>query len=376
MYFKMYFTYIKTFFRSKEALIWLLAFPLALSTLFSVAFGKLDESYVLEPFGVAVVNGNYDKEFTAALESVSSGDSRIFNKIDADSEEEALKLLEAGEISGYIYSNGGEPAAKVLDEGLNQTILKEFLDSYVQTKAGITRIISADPTNITKIAELLQSKEFTKSIPVSSNEQTEMNTYYYALLAMTCLYGGSLGQSIVNAMQGNLSPLGARKSIAPVSRSKMFLAELAAAVSAHFINLLISLFYMTRVLGLNFGNKTPAIILTCFVGVVVGIAFGAFISSLTKFKEVVKNSIIMSVTMICSFFAGLMISNISYAMKRDFPILHMINPAARIADSFYCLYYYDDYDKYFLNIGILCVMAVFMLVCTMLAVRRQRYESI
>lgn len=374
--FKIYFTQIKAMFRSRDAIIWMLAFPIILSTLFYVAFGTLDDSYKLSPITVAVVEGDYEKEFTTALDSVSSGNDRLFNIIKIETEDAALKLLKGGECKGYIYPNKTAPAAKVISEGLDQTILKEFLDSYTLTKNSITRIIENDPSNMLKIASLIKNEDFTRSIPVSENEQTEIITYYYALLAMTCMYGGNYGLSIIESLQANLSPLGARRCVAPINHMKIFFAELAAAVTVHCFNLSAALFYMTKVLGLNFGDKMPAVVLTCYLGAVVGIMFGAFISALTKFKSVVKSAIITTGTMICCFFAGLMISGIDYLIARDYPVLSWINPAARISNALYCLYYYDNYNKYFLNIIILSVMAIVLFISSIIAVRRQRYESI
>ena len=80
--------------------------------------------------------------------------------------------------------------------------------------------------------------------------------------------------------------------------------------------------------------------------------------------------------MICSFLAGLMLEGISYQIQTHCPILALINPASRIADAFYCLYYYDNYGRFFQNIGILAVMAAVLLVIILIFERRQQYESI
>jgi ABC-2 type transport system permease protein len=71
-----------------------------------------------------------------------------------------------------------------------------------------------------------------------------------------------------------------------------------------------------------------------------------------------------------------MLSGINYAVMQKTPAAAWLNPAARISDAFYCLYYYDTYDRYLLNIGIILTMAFMMFAVTSVFIRRQRYESI
>jgi ABC-2 type transport system permease protein len=80
--------------------------------------------------------------------------------------------------------------------------------------------------------------------------------------------------------------------------------------------------------------------------------------------------------MVCCFLSGMMVGGINYVIAEKAPIVSWLNPAARITDAFYCLYYYDTYDKFFLNIGIILAMTVAMFAVTSIFLRRQRYESI
>ncbi|MNW16289.1 hypothetical protein D3C71_2150910 [compost metagenome] len=53
-----------------------------------------------------------------------------------------------------------------------------------------------------------------------------------------------------------------------------------------------------------------------------------------------------------------------------------INPANVISDAFYSLYYYDTYERYILNIGLLMAFSLTFYIITFLIVRRQKYASI
>ena len=74
--------------------------------------------------------------------------------------------------------------------------------------------------------------------------------------------------------------------------------------------------------------------------------------------------------------AGLMVSGINYVIEQALPLLAWLNPAARIADAFYCLYYYDTYTRFVLDICVLIGMTVVMFGISIFALRRRTYESI
>ena len=156
----------------------------------------------------------------------------------------------------------------------------------------------------------------------------------------------------------------------------MILYDLLGAITVHFCCLLFTVAYIIFVLGTDFGSKLWLVLLTCLAGSLLGVAFGAIVSVASKPKEQAKVAILISVTMVCCFLSGLMVSGINYTVAQKAPAVAWLNPAARITDAFYCLYYYDTYERYLLNIGIILAMAFVMFAVTSIFVRRQRYESI
>lgn len=67
----------------------------------------------------------------------------------------------------------------------------------------------------------------------------------------------------------------------------------------HFIVELISLLYITA-LGVDFGNKYPAIIATLFFGCMIGLAIGIIIGALPKVNKECKIGISVAVGMFLS----------------------------------------------------------------------------
>lgn len=359
--------------RSKDTLIWTWIFPILLATLFFVALSAVDDAGRLHEIPLGVIDDeNYrgDPAFSSMLDSVSGEDgNRLFALTLLSNAAEADALLEKGEIDGYIFVKS-EPALVVAADGLNQTIIKSVLERYAQTKNAVGELWKTYP------AAPVENINYTGRISLSGNPPSDIVGYYYALLAMICLYGGFQGLTSVTLSQANLSPLGARRTMSPAGHFKMVFYDLLGGITVHFCCLLVSMAYIVFVLGTDFGSKLWFVLLTCLAGSVLGVAFGAVVSVTSKLKEQAKVAILISVTMMCCFLSGLMMGGINYTVMQKMPAAAWLNPAARITDAFYCLYYYDNYERYLVNIGIILTMAAVMFAVTAIFVRRQRYESI
>jgi len=379
MFWNIYFKRVLYSMRSKDTLIWTWIFPIMLATLFSVTLSAVDTAGRLHEISIGVIDNEAYREdvsFQSALESISGeNDNRLFDIKLLQNINEADILLEQKEIDGYIFIDNA-PMLVVGGDGLNQTIARSFLDQYLQTKNAVGVVISNKPEAMGDLPVLLNPVNYTEEISLSGNPVTAKVNFFYALLAMICLYGGFQGLTTVSLMQANLSSLGARRTMSPAGRFKLVAYDLLGGITVHFSCLLFTLIYIIFILRADFGSKLGLVLLTCLVGSIFGVAFGAMVSVTSKLKEQAKVAILICVTMVCCFLAGLMVSGINYTVAQKAPAAAWLNPAARITDAFYCLYYYDNYDKYFLNIGIILIMTAVMFTVTAVFVRRQRYESI
>ena len=367
MFANIYVGRLKCGLRDKDTVFWTWIFPILLATLFYFSFARLDTAITFSPVSAAVVTDSAYQEaetFRQVLEEVSrEGESQMLSLTCVNTVEEADQLLDSGKIDGYILVEAA-PKLVVKNDGLNQTILKSFLDQYQQTVSSMGHILEQN------------RGPYTEEISLTQAQPSSTVNYYYVLLAMVCLYGAFQGLVSITYLQANLSSLGARRCLAPVRKLKVVAYDLLGGFTIHSICLTIVLAYMALVLGVNFGPKTGFVLLTCIVGSLVGVSLGTLVTAATRWKESVKSAILISVTMVCCFLAGLMVTGINYAVEKSAPIVSLLNPAARIADAFYCLYYYDTYQKYFLNIGILLVMSAAMMGLAALFLRRQKYESL
>ncbi len=366
---------LKCIIRDKQMVFWSLLFPIILAVLFNLAFSNLSKSENFKEIRIAVAENDElrgNPQFTEALNSVPD----LFDVI-YTSKADAEKLLEEDDIRGYIYFDQG-PKLVVKRSGINQSILKAFLDDYVQTGSTIERIMEKNPAALQGglIDSVSERNSYLREISHGKAEPDTAVNYFYALIAMACLYGSFSGLKEVTALQGNLSFQGARVNVTPVNKARMIAASIGAAVTYQLFVITSHILFLVFVIKVDFGNQMFYIALACLVSSVTGVTYGTFISSVNRKSEGVKIGILIGTSMIMSFLSGMMFDKMKYIINSKLPILGYLNPANLITDAFYSLYYYDTHTRFFTNIGLLCGYIAFFGAVTYLSLRRQKYASI
>lgn len=369
---------VKCLLRQKSLVFWTMIFPIALATFFYISLSNIRTLDEFSPIGVALIDNealSAQPAFRATLEQLAEGENPLFD-LTASDESTALEMLKAYEISGFIKA-GVTPEMVVLGSGLNQSILKNFLDQYSQNAAAITEIVSVNPEALPALLESLsmtQNHVIEKGI--SDKPMNPMVIYFYALIAMACLYGSMYGLEEVNRVQANLSAKAARINIAPVHKLKVFTAGVLAALLMHFTGLLILLAYMHFVLGVAFGEHLIQLLVVIFVGSIMGISMGTFISAIVKKSEGVKIAVVLVVSMLGSFLAGMNIAEVKYYIAENLPIVGYLNPATLLSDALYALYYYDFSIRFFINIAGMSLYSLLFCTLTYFIIRGRKYASL
>ena len=167
--------------RNKGTLIWTWIFPLMMSTLFYFAFSGLQDAELLKtiPAGI-VVSEEYDNDtaFQTTLQAVSDPEEGFLELHPYSTREEAAKALAGGEIDGFISLEDGSPKLSVSKNDLNQTILKGFLDQYVQTKHAVVSLLEKGNSDVSEIVSLFQTETWTKELSLSKNVPSETVTSF------------------------------------------------------------------------------------------------------------------------------------------------------------------------------------------------------
>ena len=199
---------------------------------------------------------------------------------------------------------------------------------------------------------------------------------FYTLIAMTCLYGGILGMVAVNQTLANMCGKGKRVAVSPVRKGKMILGSVLAGYITQLIGVALLFVYTIFVLKVDYGSNLPLIILLTLCGCLAGLSMGIAVAVLVKSNENVKTGITISITMAGCFLPGMMGITMKYIVDKNLPLLNRLNPANMITDGLYALYYYDTFDRYFLNVASLLIFALVMISISISGLRRQTYDSI
>ncbi len=370
---------LKTLYRPSEELFWTYLFPIILGTLFFVGFGNIaDKTETFTTIPVAVVKEQEPNEYLSELLTQLSNESEDATlSITESSKEEAKKLLEDEKIDAIVTINE-DVSLTVNEEGINQSIVRMIFDQYKQISDTVTNVAATNPEKIPDVLATMYAS-IDANIETTLNQHDNLDTmtwYFFALVAMNCLFGCLYGLKSIVAIQANLTVLATRRCVTPTHKLKLIVSDMLASIIAQYLSTVLLLCYLIFGLGINFGDRLPYVFLTAFVGCLVGVANGTFIGAIGRFSQGVKDAIIMGASMMFCFLGGLMVGTMKDIIERTIPFINRINPAALIADSFYSLSIYDNLNRYMLNTSILVIMTVVLALLSFCLVRRERYDSI
>lgn len=384
---------VKTLFRNKILIFWTFAFPIILGIFFNMAFSNIESDEVLKVFDIAVVDNDDFKSqdiYIEALKELSRDDNKdkLFNIHYVD-EKKADELLDDSDIEGYIVFSDGEPNVVIRENGMYQTIIQFVVNEIRQNKAILEDLTPKAIENeirngntsfdVEKIVESILDKieeQKVNLVDISSSNLSYMQIEFYTLIAMACMYGGTLGLTAINNCLANMSNKGKRISVSPNRKSIVVLSSAVGAYIVSLVGIAILLLFLKFVIEVDFGNNAPLVILLTFVGNLAGISLGIFNACMFRVSEGAKVGINIAITMFFSVLSGMMGVTLKYVIDKNAPIVNLVNPNNLITDGFYSLYYYDTLNRYFRDIRYLICFIVITLVISFISLRREQYDSI
>lgn len=383
---------LKILFKNKMLIFWTYAFPIILGTFFSLAFSNIENSEKFDIIDIAIVNNEQFSNNIVLKESFNVlGDEdrkeQLFNikYVDLD---EATKLLENDEISGYLLVEES-PKVIVKTSGTSQTILKYVTEEIIQDESVLTNIIeeklNSNPIdgNINEYIQTIRDDAL-KMLDINSLQIRDITSKklsytmieFYTLIAMAALYGGIIGMTAINQNLANMSNNGKRIAVSPTNKIKIIFSSLLSSFIVQIIGLFILFVYTIFVLKVDYGNNLPLIILLALVGSLAGLSFGMAVGTILKAGENAKVGIIIAFTMLGSFLSGMMGITMKYIIDTNVPLVNKLNPVNMITDGFYSLYYYNTYNRFYFNVISLLIFSLIMIILSALSLRRQKYDSI
>ena len=292
------------------------------------------------------------------------------------SSDQAISQLENEEISGIYYVDN-TPSLTVASNGIPQSILQTVLSTYETGKETILTILREHPAGLLSgIRQMLKHQDTLTEITLGGRTINGSVQFFYALIAMGCLYGCFIGFGSAVSLQANITALAARRCVTPTHKLKLILSEQISAFLLGYFDVIVLLLYLRYILKLDFQGQMGRMLLISFLGSLIGVSLGIFVGSFGKMKEGIKIGILLGVSMTCSFLSGLMNNTMKDIVERNAPFINRINPAALISDAFYCINVYDDMNRYYRNLATLTIMSILLVVASFLLVRRESYDSI
>ncbi len=384
MFLNVFVNRFKIVLRSVDAILWSLAFALALGTLFYFAFKSIYKNAMNVTVDVAVVEGEelYDSgSIGNMLKELTYEDGTKMLNIKNVDMEEARKLLDAKEpeVSGIIDLREMSDIKLIVNEsGLEASMLGGIVSVLRQYSSIIVETIKSNPANIDTVVKSFDTevKGLVKSEPITGDNKDPYVTYFYNLIAMMAVMASMSGVAIPESCQANQSEVGKRVDCSPVNR---VLYELSGLLSAAIIKIsitVIGLCYFIFVLKIDFGGDLPYIFMTAILATLLGLSLGFFIGHIGSFSKKTRENILTTVVVAGGFLSGLMVANIKSLIEVKCPIINRINPSAVISDAFYTLNMYGVSDRFYHSIIYIVGLTVVFIVAGLIMSRRKSYASL
>ncbi|MBR1865949.1 MAG: ABC transporter permease [Lachnospiraceae bacterium] len=371
---------IKLMLRQRTGMFWCLLFPVFLGMLFYFMLGNIEnlEQFHEVPVGILATDMESSGEmFVETLKSAGTEDGTpMFAVTEYEDKDEANQALDAEEINGYI-TIGTDYALTVKESDINSSIIKMFIDQYMQNEALIKEVAMTHPERVQELVMQMFSEEAEiKEIPLAGQDKSPYTQYFYALLAMTCLFAANVG--LVNGIdiQADLSMVAARRNVAPAKKMRQVMVDFLASYFMYCVLATLVLGICIFVYKQDFGSNAGFILLGTWVGSFVGIAAGTMIAVVFKGDRQKKQGLCVAFFLISSFFGGLQWGDITYYLEKSCPIVNRLNPATLIVNSFKSLAVFGDYQQYAVNLITLFLIGLLFLMISIWKLRRTQYASL
>lgn len=378
---------LKILLKDRMLVFWTFAFPLLLGTFFMMAFADVEKGEVLDIIDIAIVdNAEFQSRnsYAEVFEQLSDPDhdDRLFDIVYCQ-ENKAQKLLQEKKICGYLMIRDDQPVVTIGANGIDETIFSQVVDEIESQSVLFETIIQ--PQNLAlyqfDYEKLYQDIHTYYSTEVTLHDRTKSNLSYtmiefYSLIAMACLYGGLFVKKVLFHELANVSGLGKRNSIAPMTKLKMLCSSLLASYMVQLLGLALLYLYTIFVLNVDYGSHLVMIICLSLAGSLAGLALGVAVSCLCQQSENTKMVIMIAITMAGSFLSGMMGITMKYIVDTHFPVINMINPVSMITDGLYTLYYYDSFARYYYDLVSLLIFSAVLIMISVIKMRRMAYDRI
>lgn len=394
---KLFAYHLKQIIRQREALIWGFSLPIVLLLIFSMVFRpttKEDLSLPVSRIGLIQGQEADFPDFLADLEA-KKGVWENQKWTEETPNKDAKLPLVYGEFStvkdARAAMNAGAIDAIVLDAktGKYETrmarsyvlmVVQQVLRSY-QTKTNMEEIaksaVTKAPPSVPAVAQEQKVEALEVNPDLRKGGVDQMLSFQFACIAYITFYAFSMGNHLLDNLHANQSPLGLREQISPLERRKSFVLQFGAYLVI-YIGFTLVLYLLLRLLGVEAAMKTNvwALLLLLFLGQCCGIVIGVVVAALLPEAKGIRQAIGILLPLFLGFLSGMMVSGVRTSVQASAPLLDALNPVNMVNDGLYGLYTQGVGEIYHTAMAHLAITLVLFLGITIIALRRDRYESL
>lgn len=329
--------------RDKSLLVWTLAFPLIMTSIFMAMFSGLNDAYSLVESRLGVVrNARYEsvKGLDDMLASLAGAPkkSRICTLKHYASEKDARNAATDGAIDSYLtVGSDGTPALHVSQASIAAkgsrpaTVLSAAINSYVRTSDAIASGSTKNPELAAKgavQAAYLGNSVQIKHFSATKNAPDSNASFYFALLAMTAGMGAMSAALTTQKLLPTASAVGARQTLSSTPRWRMLVGALFGAWICQFACMLAALLFMATVAHVDFGSGAAPLVLAVAVSSLASCAMGSLLGTIPHMQA----GMVSGITCLLSLFTGLYgpsAQEIAYALETPLRCSPMQTPSGR-----------------------------------------------
>lgn len=362
---------------NRTLIFWAAIFPIILGTFFGLCFSNISEKTEgMESMKIAVVDDGGNEDSKSVKSFFKTMEEQGYVDIVTEDKSVAEKKLIKNRIKGIIHISD-KISLEINENGMYQTILKSVIESFVQGQDVIMDTVRRHPDKMNEAVKALYSEtDYNKEKTIAKGNMDPFSNYYFALFAMTCLFGATFGMTNTMEIQANQTDVAIRRNVSPTRKMTAVFTDFLAAMTVQMVVFVVVFFYMNIVMGIEFGDNYSYIMLAGLVGNMTGISYGYFIGVLVKAGENIKNGIVSATVLFMCFMSGLMIGDMKKLVEANVPIINRINPAALISDAFYSICVVDGMSTYVRAIITLLILTVIFGTISVAMLRREKYADI
>lgn len=218
----------------------------------------------------AIVN-NYEN----FLSGVSKGDAfKDFKYTKAESLEKGRKEVEEGRAHGLVVIDEKEKKIDVefsKKPPFEAAIIEILTTSFNDNMASISTIYKEDPSYVEKALNNFRNSYVELNGIEEEKQMSPMDYYGIAMITLMIMYGAISG---VYAAKELKESIGKRILIAPISKMRIFTAQLMAVVSVTSIQMIILVLFSKFVYKVNFGDNLALVFLILLCEIIMASSLG------------------------------------------------------------------------------------------------------